>query len=74
MHGTISITVTHHDDGPIIATEVDLRDVGFQDKTFLIDEFLKGLQIPPAEAALHLFAIRSGLVNSEDREEDPANE
>lgn len=74
MQGTINITAIHHDDGPQIITDVDLSNVGFQDKTFLINAFLKGLQIPPTEAAIHLLAIRSGLVNSEDHEEEVSNE
>ena len=70
MHGTINITITDHKDGPVVATEVDLHHISFQDKTFLINDFLKCLRIPPSEAALHLLAIRSGLVNSSEHKEE----
>lgn len=70
MHGTIKITATHHKDGPIIATKVNLHDVDFLDKTSLIHALLKGLQIHPSEAALHLFAIKDGLVSAKNHKED----
>ena len=74
MKGFINITAEPAEGGSITAMEVNLQDIGFADKTCLINAFLKGLDIPPTEAALHLLAIRSGLVSAEERKEEVSNE
>lgn len=68
MKGFIKITVEPAEGGSISRTEVELKDVSFADKTCMLNAFIKGLQIPPSEAALHLLAIRSGLVSAEEQE------
>lgn len=68
MKGFIKITAEPAEGGNVTRTEVQLQDVGFADKTCMLNAFIKGLQIPPSEAALHLLAIRSGLVSAEEQE------
>lgn len=70
MKGFIKITAEPAEGGYVTRTEVQLQDIGFIDKTCMLNAFLKGLQISPPEAELHLAAIRHGLIRSEEQRED----
>ena len=70
MKGFIKITAEPAEGGNVTRTEVQLQDVGFADKTCMLNAFLKGLQITPVEAELHLTAIRHGLIRSEEQREE----
>lgn len=47
MKGFIKITAEPTEGGNVTRTEVKLQDVGFADKTYMLNAFLKGLQISP---------------------------
>lgn len=71
MKGFIKITAEPTEGGSVTRMEVQLQDIGFADKACMLNVFLKGLQISPPEAELHLAAIRHGLIRPEEqREED----
>ena len=70
MKGFIKITAKPAEGGSVTRTEVRLPDIGFTDKTCMLNAFLEGLQISPPEAELHLVAIRHGLIRSEEQREE----
>lgn len=69
MKGTIRIKVIPCENGSRIKTAINLKSVSHIDKLCLIKSFLKGLDISPAEAALHLM-----IQDMADRKEDKSNE